>query len=603
MLYKALLTVAALALNPVDAIWPAPKTISTGNSVLFIDQTLEVTYNGKSVGWNLPGECDNCIDDTETLFEKQLSYTYSYEPEAGSDFSSKTIVQAGVSRAFKSIFQDNFVPWKLRERNSDFEPSLGGTRVNSLQITQTGQDDKSTFKPLDGEVDESYSLSVTKDGAASIQANSSIGVLHGLESFSQLFFKHTSGTSWYTPYAPVSIDDEPQYPHRGILLDVARNWFEVEHIKRTIDAMSWNKLNRLHLHITDSQSWPLEIPALPKLAEEGAYAKGLSYSPEDITGIYEYGVHRGVQVIMEIDMPGHIGVIDLAYKDLIVAYNEQPYQWWCKEPPCGAFRMNSTKVYDFLDTLFEDLLPRIAPYTAYFHTGGDELAANDSMLDPDIKSNDTEVLGPLLQKFLNYAHGKVRDAGLTPLVWEEMITEWNMTLGKDVVVQSWLGGTAVKDLAEAGHKVIDSDYNFWYLDCGRGQWMVFDNGPAFDSFFPFNDWCQPTKNWQLIYQHDPASGLSKEAAKNVLGGEVGVWAETIDGITLDSLVWPRASAAGEVLWSGRQDSQGQNRSQYDAVPRLAEMRERMVARGVGASVVQMIFCTQGNATECGYQAV
>ena len=124
-----------------------------------------------------------------------------------------------------------------------------------------------------------------------------------------------------------------------------------------------------------------------------------------------------------------------------------------------------------------------------------------------------------------------------------------------------------------------------YLDCGRGQWLTFDNGLSFDTLYPFNDWCQPTKNWQLIYSHDPAAGLSKEAAKNVLGGEVAVWAETIDGITLDSLVWPRASAAGEVLWSGRQDAHGQNRSQYDAVPRLAEMRERMVARGVGASVV------------------
>lgn len=86
----------------------------------------------------------------------------------------------------------------------------------------------------------------------------------------------------------------------------------------------------------------------------------------------------------------------------------------------------------------------------------------------------------------------------------------------------------------------------------------------------------------------------------VLGGELGVWTETIDGVTLDSIIWPRASAAGEVLWSGRQDETGQNRSQYDAAPRLAEFRERMVARGVGASPVQMIFCTQGNATDCAY---
>ncbi|KAH7017800.1 family 20 glycoside hydrolase [Ilyonectria destructans] len=600
-----LLAVAALALGHVNALWPVPQKISTGEKVLFIDQTLEVTYNGESVRWIPPGttgDHDAVMQDTETLFNKQISYTYGYSPSSGSDFSSKEIVQAGVSRAFQAIFQDNFVPWKLRARNSDFEPDVYETKtfVKSIQITQTEKDDDSAFKPLAGEVDESYSLTLSEDGKAVIKAKSSVGCLHALESFLQLFFKHSSGTFWYTPHAPVSIEDEPEFPHRGVLLDVARSWFEVDDIKHTIDAMAWNKMNRLHLHVTDSQSWPLEIPALPKLAEEGAYRKGLSYSPEDIKGIYEYGVHRGVEVVMEIDMPGHIGVVELAYKDLIVAYNEKPYQWWCAEPPCGAFRMNSTAVYDFLDKLFEDLLPRISPYTAYFHTGGDELNKNDSMLDPDIQSNDTEVLTPLLQTFLDYAHGKVRDAGLTPLVWEEMVTDWNMTLGDDVVVQSWLGGSAVKDLAEAGHKVIDSDYNFWYLDCGRGQWLNFDNGEAFQTFYPFADWCGPSKSWRLIYSHDPTAGLSKEAAKRVLGGEVAVWSETIDAVNLDSLVWPRASAAGEVLWSGRTDSGGQNRSQYDAAPRLAEMRERMVARGVRASPVQMPFCTQGDAGECAY---
>lgn len=81
-----------------------------------------------------------------------------------------------------------------------------------------------------------------------------------------------------------------------------------------------------------------------------------------------------------------------------------------------------------------------------------------------------------------------------------------------------------------------------------------------------------------------------------------VWSELIDSTNLDSIIWPRASAAGEVLWSGRHDAAGQNRSQYEAAPRLAELRERMVARGVAAMPVQMIFCTQGNATECAQLA-
>lgn len=354
------------------------------------------------------------------------------------------------------------MPWKLHPRNSNFEPKLAlQNRVQTIAIQQTGKDSASTFKPRAGDVDESYSLTVSKTGQVSITAKSSTGVLHALETFSQLFYKHSAGPFYYTTQAPVSITDSPKYPHRGIMLDLARNYQTVDDIKRTIDAMSWNKLNRLHLHITDSQSWPLVIPSLPKLSQAGAYHPSLVYTPADLAGIFQYGVARGVEVITEIDMPGHIGVVDLAYNDLIVAYEQMPYQYYCAEPPCGAFSMNSSKVYDFVDALFDDLLPRVAPYSAYFHTGGDELNANDSMLDPHIRSNATDVLQPLLQKFLNFAHAKIRAAGLSPFVWEEMVTTWNLTLGNDTVVQSWLGGTAVKDLAESGHKVIDTDYNFY----------------------------------------------------------------------------------------------------------------------------------------------
>src|SRR5690606_11399195 len=98
---------------------------------------------------------------------------------------------------------------------------------------------------------------------ASITAESSIGILHGLESFKQLFYKHSTDKAVYTPYAPVKITDKPLLPHRGLNLDVARQWYPVEDIKRTINALAMNKMNRLHLHVTDSQSWPLEIESMP----------------------------------------------------------------------------------------------------------------------------------------------------------------------------------------------------------------------------------------------------------------------------------------------------------------------------------------------------
>ncbi|KAH8675562.1 putative cytochrome 52A4 [Xylariales sp. PMI_506] len=487
---------------------------------------------------------------------------YNESAVQGTGISSDDIVTGAVCRAMNGILDRNFVPWKLYARNEveSTEPSTGQypTYITTLNITQTGLDNSSTWISTDGEVDESYTLSVDLQGAACIEAISAVGVLRALETFVQLFYKHTSG-SIYTTLAPVSIADAPKFPHRGILIDVARNFLPVSSIYRTLDAMAWNKLNRLHIHATDSQSWPLEIPAMPELSKKGAYSSLATYSPQDVTDIQIYAIQRGIEVIFEIDMPGHIGIVAESYPDLIVGWGAEPWS------------------------------------TSYFHTGGDEVNIQQYLLDPTVNSNETSVLYPLIQRFTSKNHARVTNANLIPIVWEEIPSTYDVTLGSEVVVQSWLGGNAVQNLTANGHKVIDSNYEFWYLDCGRGQWLNFQNGDDFATYYPFNDWCGPTKSWQLIYSHDPTFNLTEEQAKLVLGGEVAAWSETIDETNLDTLLWPRASAAGEVLWSGRIDASGQNRSQVEASPRLADLRERMVARGVGAAPVQMTFCTQGRS--------
>ncbi|KAK8055128.1 family 20 glycoside hydrolase [Apiospora rasikravindrae] len=592
------LVVLVAVVAPVQAIWPAPRNITTGQSTLWIKHGVFVTYNGGIVCWSSSSPAPSCMFSSPSTNKKpmvlQLPWTYGFVPP-GPKFSSRDIVTGGVSRALDAILNKNFVPWKLYARNKVQETEAEWTKpktyITRLEITQTGKDTDSTWKPVAGEVDESYSLTLDTKGTARIQAVSAVGVLRALESFTQLFFKHSQG-SVYTSVAPVSITDAPEYPHRGILMDVARNWYPIENIFRTLDAMSWNKMNRLHLHVTDSQAWPLEIPSMPDLHRNGAYAKGLSYSPSDVRAIQTYAIHRGIEVIFEIDTPGHIGIVAETYPDLITAWGAEPWTTYCAEPPCGQFRLNEPKVDKFLDKLMDDLLPRLAPYTAYFHTGGDEVNFQEYLLDPTVGTNDSAVIGPLIQKFTDKNHARVRKAGLIPFVWEEIPASYNITIGEDVVVQSWLGGTAIADLTAKGHKVIDSNYNYWYLDCGRGAWLTFENGEAFDGNYPFNDWCGPTKSWGLIYSYDPRADLTEEQAKLVLGGEVAAWSEEIDETNLDNTLWPRASAAGEVLWSGRTVG-GQNRSQIEAAPRLNEFRERMVARGVRAAPITMVFCTQG----------
>lgn len=123
--------------------------------------------------------------------------------------------------------------------------------------------------------------------------------MRGLESFSQL--------AWGDPpivAADIFIYDRPLFPHRGILLDTSRNYYPVRDILRTIDAMSANKLNVFHWHVTDSHSFPIVLPSEPELAEKGAYGPGMRYTVDGVAEIVEYGLSRGVRVMPEIDTPG-----------------------------------------------------------------------------------------------------------------------------------------------------------------------------------------------------------------------------------------------------------------------------------------------------------
>lgn len=395
--------------------------------------------------------------------------SYSSYGNTTDDTSSYTssIIQAALSRTGQTLFEQNFVPWKFHPRNSNYEPpTTSKTMINSIALQQTALDPSNLANPKDGDIDESYSLDLSASGEVTITGASSIGIAHGLTTFTQLFYQHSAG-GVYTPYAPVSITDKPLFPHRGLNMDLSRNWFAVSDIQRMIDAVAYNKMNRMHLHITDAQSWPLQIPSLPDLAAKGAYRPDLSYSPDQVKEIQEYGFLQGVSVYLEIDSPGHTSSIAYAYPDLIASFNIQPlWDDYAAEPPSGTLKLNSTAVYDFLNTLYDDLLPRVNPWSAYFHSGGDEVNANAYLNDDTVRSNDTSVLQPLMQKFVDRNHNQIRANGMTPVVWEEMLLTWNLTLGSDVVVQTWLSDQSVASTTAQGHYALAGNYEYW-VSCLR----------------------------------------------------------------------------------------------------------------------------------------
>lgn len=257
-------------------------------------------------------------------------------------------MRQAIKRANEAVLTKQLVPWKLRPHGKDFDPVPGDrlkATIKRVIIRQLSANE--TRAPDYDELDESYELYLSGQrgieftdslhlkalvheygGPATVYIISptSAGIIHALNSLVQLFFAHSQPEidGVYSPFAPVIIKDKPKFPYRGVNLDTSRQWYPKEAIFRLIDGMTWTKFNRLHWHITDSQSWPLEVPSLPDLAKEGAYWKGLIYTIDDVQDIYKYAEDRGIQVIMEIDMPGHTSSIGYSYPDLIVGQNVQP---------------------------------------------------------------------------------------------------------------------------------------------------------------------------------------------------------------------------------------------------------------------------------------
>ncbi|KAF2850237.1 glycoside hydrolase family 20 protein [Plenodomus tracheiphilus IPT5] len=603
---RSLLLSVPLFTSLATAIWPVPVSYEHGDTVLWITRDVEffVHEAGATNVGSIANQAPFVFDynsnirftPQDTLKSRKRDLPPFNKDGTGDDTGEVTghdIIDYAINSAYTTILHRNFYPWKFHPRNwTEPSPNTTSTYVSRVDINLLTSDPVDIGKPPAGSADESYSLTLSTDGHASISANSSIGIARGLTTFTQLFYLHSSLSATYTPLAPLSIADTPKFPHRGINLDVSRNFFPVQDVLRQISTCAYNKMNRFHLHITDSQSWPLEIPSMPELSAKGAYRPDLVYTVDDLASIQRHGALQGVQVIVEIDMPGHTSVLHYSHPELIAAWNIQPdWSTYAAEPPSGTLKLNSSAVDAFLEKLLDDLLPRVYPYSSYFHTGGDEVNKKAYELDDTVGSSDVAVLQPLMQKFVDRNHEQVRKRGLTPVVWEEMLLDWNLTLGSDVIVQSWQSDEAVAQIVERGHKVLVGNYNYWYLDCGKGEWLNFAPSTAGDAW-PYNDYCAPFHNWRLIYSYDPLSGIPEENQHLVLGGEAHLWTEQSDPTNLDRMLWPRGSAAAEILWSGAKDPQnGGNRSQIEASGRLSEMRERLVGLGVGAESIQMPFCT------------
>ncbi|KAF5367788.1 hypothetical protein D9615_010509 [Tricholomella constricta] len=388
--------------------------------------------------------------------------------------------------------------------------------------------------------------------------------------------------------APISIvNDIPAFPYRGFMLDTARNFFPVADIKRTLDAMSWVKINMFHWHVVDSQSFPLDIPAFPEIASKGAYSSSEIYSAADVQDIVSYAGARGIDVLVEIDTPGHTAVIASSHPEHIACSQASPWTDFANEPPAGQLRLASAATTNFTAQLISSIAKTLP--SSLFSTGGDELNTNcyaeDAQTQADLaKSGRT--LEQALNVFTQATHKSLTDLGKTPVVWEEMVLEHTVTLPKDTVVMVWISSQHASSVAAKNFRIVHAPSDYFYLDCGAGEWL--GNNPS------GNSWCDPFKTWQKSYTFDPLASLTTAQRSLVLGGQQLLWTEQSSPENVDSIVWPRAASSAEVIslifWTGATLPDGTARNVASALPRLHDLRYRMVRRGVRAIALQPHFC-------------
>jgi hexosaminidase len=421
---------------------------------------------------------------------------------------------------------------------------------------------------------EGYRLSVTPKNIV-ITANEPAGLFYGAQTLVQLFPKEmesktlVSNASWEAP--AVEITDYPRFGWRGLMLDVSRHFFTKEQVKDYIDQMVRYKYNLLHWHLTDDEGWRIEIKGLPNLTKVGAWNVkkvgyfgtfsppapdeprdyGGFYTQDDIKEVVQYAKERFVEILPEVDVPGHSLAAVVSYPELsctpgadkYVVRSGEPIMDWSHGAPPIAMVDNTLcpaneKVYEFLDKVITQLA-QLFPFD-YIHLGGDEAPHNFWEKNDQVKAlMQREGLKtiPQVQEYFTKRVEKIVSAKGKKLIgWDEILEGGD--LPKTTAVMSWRGMKGGIEAAKKGHEVVMSPTTFAYIDYMQGDPLVEPRIYA-------------SLRLSKAYEFDPLpEGVDK---KYIKGGQANLWSEQVYNMRhAEYMTWPRGWAIAESLWSPKE---------------------------------------------------
>jgi len=386
---------------------------------------------------------------------------------------------------------------------------------------------------------EEYALTISLDTIA-LHFSTQTGLNHGISSLLQLLLLNNDEGSYIYKLPLGKIEDSPSFKHRGFLLDCSRHFFEKETILKYIDLLTLYKMNVLHWHLTEDQGWRIAIDKYPKLESiaskrtelDGSEYGGI-YSKADIREVVAYASKNGIEVIPEIEMPGHSQAAIAAYPHLsCIGKQVAVANDW------GVFKEIYCAGNDSVFTFLEDVLTEVVDLfpSKYLHIGGDEAPKSrweacskcQNRIEEEGLKDEHELQAYFIKRIQTFLNSKGKEI----IGWDEIL-EGGLTEG--AIVQSWRGVEGGIAAAKQGNKVIMSPTSHAYLDYDL-----------------------KAINLEKIYSFNPIpTDLSSDFHANIIGGECNMWTEHVpDEKTLDYKVFPRILGMAEALWSsGEKDFQ------------------------------------------------
>ena len=564
-------------------------TSETGVSKFFINTTTNGTYSGNyeiqpkgntAISMNLwggpsenrgvglwdKGDQNNPVQFIEYSVFENLS-KISIIP-----YPAEMSVGEG-SIAVASLNAITYPSEEVQKPVADFAAMLAKTSGTTLAVKESGTEATAgeIWLAVDASLpSEGYTLDVNGNGIA-IKAATDAGFFYAIQTLKQLLPRDLFGeevnceAEWTIPF--VSIIDQPQYEHRGFMMDVARHFFDKDEVKKVLDIMALYKMNRLHWHLTDDQGWRIEIPEYPLLTEVGAvrsgsftspgdgskffddteYGRGMWFSQDDLREIVAYAAERNIDILPEIDLPGHMVAAVTSYPELSC----DPTKEYSVRLDGGiskdVLNIGKDETIDFLKCVLDNVA-EIFPFP-YIHIGGDECPTDQWQTNEDcLRRVQEEGLAGVhelqswlveeLGTYLKEKHGK------DIVVWDELLSHWTSDNSVKPVVMAWnsLGKSA--EAADKGFRSIATPYSHVYIDFMQ----VGPDKTTIDEPY-YGGWGDNHVNTlEEAYSLNPSGSLSGRE-EFCMGVQCNLWAETLnDNIELEYQLLPRMIAVAETGW-------------------------------------------------------